>query len=138
MPNVPSANLLNDLKPMNSNRLIYLITDNKHEISYLVDALKQEKYNVKNLEKISDISAFCENELPLAIIMDVDVKKVNQIGYDLGSTLKEKVDKYPPIIFLSDSDSTLNRLSAIREGASYYCHKSTNSKEFGVTVIWGP
>lgn len=98
---------------------IYLLEDDpdiKDLISYI---LTKDGYEVFAFEKVRDINAQIEKELPDLFIFDVSLPDGN--GLDLTQKLVSRKSYTPPVLLMSADYE--NQKKAIGSGASYFMRK---------------
>lgn len=109
-------------KQQRDGNLIYLAEDDELLAAELVENLEHADYRVRHFVELSDFEAACEKQTPAAIIMDIVFREGDVAGAELISKLKDKVDPFPPVVFISVRDDIEARLAAARAGARrYFC-----------------
>jgi DNA-binding response OmpR family regulator len=104
--------------------LVYLIENELEQTRHMTDALEQAHYRVCHF---SDWDAFekagDKGENPAAVIMDMAFLEGNLAGAEAIEKIHSKCLSCPPVLFLSESDDILTRLSAHQAGASRFLVK---------------
>ena len=110
-------------------RHIAIVEDDTELRENYSEALQREGYAVSAYKNRPEaLEAFAE-KLPDMAILDIMLEDERDGGFTLCSFLRAKSDKLP-IIFLTALDSDMDRVSAMRLGATDYLFKNTTTLDF--------
>ena len=98
-------------------RRVYLLASDDISTSELLMNLEDVYIKVRKFDSLNEIKVFSEKELPVSIIVD------ESSGLDAVRQLKDELEICPPIIFVSQQDTTELRLQAVRAGVTRYFSK---------------
>ena len=113
--------------------LIYLIGDEPFSAELHMN-LEQAQYHVRHFTEFSDFEVACENEIPVAVIIDIISNGINVLATEVISRLKAKAEVCPPVIVISALDDIEDRLAAVRAGVQHYFCKPLDTKKFIQTL----
>jgi len=122
------------IKPLRGNNLIYLAEDDELLAPDLVTKLEDEEYEVRSFSRLKDFEQAFEKEIPAVIIMDVVFQEGHIAGTEVISRLQEKLEEFPPVIFISVRDDLESRLAAARAGARRYFRKPIEIRKLVQTL----
>ena len=123
-----------DPKVQSNSNLIFLAEDDELLASNMIDKLKQANYTVRHFVELIDFEKAFEKELPAAVIMDIVFKEGDVAGADVICRVKEKINNFPPVVFISVRNDIEVRLAAARTGACRYFHKPLDMKKLVQTL----
>ena len=106
-------------------KLIYLIADDELLVTDLFITLEYAGFCVRKFSGFNDFKASCDEEVPVAIIMDV-VFSDGEMDAGVASLIQGPC---PPVIFVSGCDDIEARFAAVRAGASRYLSKPLDMKK---------
>ncbi len=123
-----------DEKEKRGSNLIYLAEDDKFLAADLVVKLEEANFRVEHFSNIKDFEKAFDKEIPSAVIMDVVFREGSVAGAEVISQIKCKVDKCPPVIFISVRNDMEARLAAARAGALRYLCKPIDINKLILTL----
>lgn len=123
-----------EVKEKRSRDLIYLAEDDELLAADLVSQLKQADFRVEHFSELDSFETAFSKEVPAAVIMDIVFQEGSVAGSEVISRLQKKMDKCPPVIFISVRNDMEARLSAARAGAQRYFCKPLDVKKIIATL----
>ena len=123
-----------EAKEKHKSNLIYLAEDNELLVTELVTQLEYADFRVKHFSDLKSFSDALLKEIPSAIIMDIVFKEKNNDGVKVISQMKEELQNFPPVIFISTDNDMESRLAAAKAGAQRYFCKPLDTKKIVQTL----
>jgi two-component system OmpR family response regulator len=110
-------------------RHIAIVEDDTELRENYTEALQREGYTVSAYKNLPEAQEAFAQKLPDMAILDIMLEDEKDGGFALCSLLRSKSDKLP-IIFLTALNSDIDRVSAMRLGATDYLFKDTTTLTF--------
>ncbi len=121
-------------KELKSENLIYFVDDDALFSADLLAKLKRFHFNVVHFDNVNDFEAACDKNIPVIIIMDMVFSQCDTEGADVINRLRNKIEFFPYVIFLSVRVDIESRLAAARAGANRYFTKPIDFNKFSQTL----
>lgn len=123
------------LLPSSTQPLVYIVDDDNTVTLAMKTLLEGHHYRVRTFSDLSTFVDACQhNELPHAILMDMEFAAGKLAGANIISELKADPRFSPVVIYISIHDDLPSRLAAFRSGASRYFVKPVNSEKLLLTL----
>jgi len=110
-------------------RHIAIVEDDTELRNNYSEALQRERYVVNAYKNRTEAQEAFAEKLPDMAILDIMIEDERDGGFSLCSFLRAKSDLLP-IIFLTALNSDMDRVSAMRLGATDYLFKDTTTLDF--------
>src|SRR5210317_1861218 len=114
---------------VNMARHIAIVEDDTELRNNYSEALQRERYVVNAYKNRTEAQEAFAEKLPDMAILDIMLEDERDGGFSLCSFLRAKSDLLP-IIFLTALNSDMDRVSAMRLGATDYLFKDTTTLDF--------
>lgn len=106
-------------------KMIYSLFGGGFFSSELTIQVENNNCNIQRFNTLTEIKSACENEKPIAIIVDDEFIDGGIVGLDAVGYLKEQVNACPPVIFISNENDAAYRLKVTRAGVDRYFCRTT-------------
>lgn len=105
-----------------------LIVDDSPDNLLITSALLVDQYQVDTVSSGEACIEFCRNQVPNAIVLDVDMPGMN--GYQTCQALRQEASTATvPVIFVTGMDSEPERLQGYESGGNAYLIKPANKED---------
>lgn len=110
-----------------------LVIDDEYTIRLLLENLLSKKYEVITRADGQEALEWLEDNLPHLIICDIQMPKMD--GFEFLEKLRKRgFTKHTPVIMLSASESSRDRVKCYRLGSQDFLVKPFNPEELGELV----
>ena len=106
-------------------KMIYSLLGDGFFSSELTLQVENNNCNIQRFNNLTEINSACENEKPMAIIVDDEFVDGDIVGLDVVTYLKDQVNACPPVIFISNENDVAYRLKVTRAGVDRYFCRTT-------------
>lgn len=108
----------------NSNQpLVYVLEDDEHMAGESVSQLNHFGYRVQACSTAAELHNAIEQEMPDALLIDIHLGEGEHTGTDVVATIRERLQRDIPTLFMSRYNTWDYRLNALRAGGQAYLPK---------------
>jgi diguanylate cyclase (GGDEF)-like protein len=104
-------------------KLVYLVDDRSESSKEIIQQLEQFAFQVRHLSRLSDLEPALQKQIPAILIIDTDLHLSPYAGSNEVERLLAAGYSLPPTIFISETNSFLSRLNAVRAGGQAFLLK---------------
>lgn len=106
-----------------TSNIVYTLLGDDVFLDDLTAYMEKSFYRVKRFKTTSEIKVACDEDVPAAIIVDVDFIDGEVAGVEAVAAIKHHHKIKHPVIYISNETEAGFRLEATRAGAERYFHK---------------
>lgn len=111
------------IRDARASHRIYLVEDDPFQAQELSAQISYFGYSVESIQDLDALRKNMEKEIPRAILMDVIFPEGLTAGPEMIRQMKQENHKNTPVIFISESNTIVSRLHAVRAGGNAYFTK---------------
>ena len=105
------------VKPSSSSRRIYILEDQRSIGETMRLTLNNFGYHAEHFTRIADLDAALQQQLPDALIVDVNLPDESQTGLSYAASLQQRLEEPLPLLVITTQDDFATYLEAVRVGA---------------------
>lgn len=105
------------IKPSSSSRRIYILEDQRSIGETMRLTLNNFGYHAEHFTRIADLEAALQQQLPDALIVDVNLPDESQTGLSYAAGLQHRLDEPLPLLVITTQNDFATYLEAVRVGA---------------------
>jgi len=113
----PVARAAKAPRPNSSSRRIYILEDQLAIGENMRLTLNNFGYQAQHFSRIADLDHALQQQLPDALIVDVNLPDESQTGLEYAAELQQRLDEPLPLLVITTQDDFATHLQAVRVGA---------------------
>lgn len=113
----PATQAVSAGKPSQSARRIYILEDQLAIGENMRQTLNNFGYQAEHFSRIVDLDAALQQQLPDALIVDVNLPEERLTGLQYAADLQERLQEPLPLLVITTQDDFATHLEAVRVGA---------------------
>jgi diguanylate cyclase (GGDEF)-like protein len=114
---LPTSRTKRSPKPSSTARRIYILEDQLSIGENMRLTLNNFGYQAKHFSRIADLDAALQQQLPDALIVDVNLPDESLTGLEYAANLQQQLDEPLPLLVITSQDDFATHLQAVRVGA---------------------
>ncbi|MCE5361795.1 diguanylate cyclase [Pseudomonas anguilliseptica] len=107
----------NSPRPNSSARRIYILEDQRSIGENMRLTLNNFGYQAEHFTRIAELDAALQQQLPDALIVDVNLPDEALTGLEYAASLQQRLDEPLPLLVITTQDDFATHLQAVRVGA---------------------
>ena len=116
-PEPATRNSRNNPRPNSSARRIYILEDQRSIGENMRLTLNNFGYQAEHYTRIAELDAALQQQLPDALIVDVNLPDEALTGLEYAANLQQRLDEPLPLLVITTQDDFATHLQAVRVGA---------------------
>jgi diguanylate cyclase (GGDEF)-like protein len=116
-PEPATRNSRNNPRPNSSARRIYILEDQRSIGENMRLTLNNFGYQAEHFTRIAELDAALQQQLPDALIVDVNLPDEALTGLEYAANLQQRLDEPLPLLVITTQDDFATHLQAVRVGA---------------------
>ncbi|MFG0723128.1 diguanylate cyclase [Pseudomonas sp. GLN_6] len=116
-PEPATRNSRNNPRPNSSARRIYILEDQRSIGENMRLTLNNFGYQAEHFTRIDELDAALQQQLPDALIVDVNLPDEALTGLEYAANLQQRLDEPLPLLVITTQDDFATHLQAVRVGA---------------------
>lgn len=116
-PEPATRNSRNSPRPNSSARRIYILEDQRSIGENMRLTLNNFGYQAEHFTRIAELDAALQQQLPDALIVDVNLPDEALTGLEYAANLQQRLDEPLPLLVITTQDDFATHLQAVRVGA---------------------
>lgn len=113
----PAAQTVSAGKPAQTEQRIYILEDQLAIGENMRQTLNNFGYQAEHFSRIADLDAALQQQLPDALIVDVNLPEESLTGLQYAAELQERLQEPLPLLVITTQDDFATHLEAVRVGA---------------------